>query len=79
MKNSLSLPSLANKSFNSSRDESDETIYTYNDEFRRHFVRQSISGGRCSTLTISDSVFNIVSKELGVDGNICEILDKYFE
>ena len=50
MKNSLTLPSLANKSFNSLRDESVEPIYTYNDEFMRHFVRQSIKSGRCSAL-----------------------------
>ena len=85
MKNSLTLPSLANKYFNSLRDENDEPIYTYNDEYMRHFVRKSIKGGRCTALnqyyksTVSDEVFNIMSQELGVDGNICEILDKYFE
>ena len=41
MKNSLPLPSLANKYFKSLRDENDKPIYTYNDEFMRHFVRQS--------------------------------------
>ena len=67
-KNSLTLPALANKYFNSLRDESDEPIYTYNDEFMRHFVRQSIKGGRCSALnryyksSISDEVFNNFSK-----------------
>ena len=51
----------------------------------RHFVRQSIKGGRCSALnqyfksTFSDQVFNIMSQKLGVDCNICEILDKYLE
>ena len=40
MKNCLTLPSLANKYFNSLRDENDEAIYTYNDEFMRHFVRK---------------------------------------
>ena len=47
MKNSLTLPALANKYFNSLKDESDEPIYTYNNEFMRHFVRQSIKRGRC--------------------------------
>ena len=47
MKNSLNLPSLANKYFNSLGDENDEPIYTYNDELIRHFIRQSIKGGRC--------------------------------
>ena len=83
MKNSLTLPSLANKYFNSLRDENDEPIYTYNDEFMRHFVRQSIKGGRCSALNqyyksnIAQEVFNIISKELNVNGNdnVCEIMD----
>ena len=85
MKNSLTLPSLANKYFNRIRDENDEDIYTYNDEYMRHFVRKSIKGGRCSALnqyyksTVSDKMFNIISKEFNVNGNICEILDKYFE
>ena len=39
MKNSLILPSLAKKHFNSLRDENDEPIYTYNDEYMRYFVR----------------------------------------
>ena len=87
MKNSLTLPSLANKYFNSLRDESDEPIYTYNYEFMRHFVRKSIKGGRCSSLNqyckskISQEMFNIISKELNANGNdnVCEIIDKYFE
>ena len=88
MKNCLTLPSLANKYFNSLRGESDEPIYTFNDEFMRHFVRQRIKGGRCSALNqyyksnFSREVFNIISKELDINDindNICEIIDKYFE
>ena len=85
MKNSLTFPSLANKYFNSLRDEDDEPIYTYNHEFMRRFVRQSIKGGRCTALNqwyksaLSYEVFSIISKELNINGNICEILDKYFE
>ena len=85
MKNSLTLPSLANKYFNSLRYESDEPIYTYKDELMRHFVRQSIKGGRCSALnqyyisSLSDEVFNIISKELDINGKVCKILDTYFE
>ena len=53
----------------------------------RHFVRQSIKGGRCSALNqyyksnISQEVFNITSKELNVNGNdnVCEIINKHFE
>ena len=48
MKNSLTLPSLANKNFNSLRDENDESICTYTDQFMRNFVRQSMKGGRCN-------------------------------
>ena len=85
MKNSLTLPSLANKCLNSLWDENDEPIHTYNDEFMRCYVRQSIKGGRCSALNqyyksnISDEVFDNISKELDINGNICENLDNYFE
>ena len=87
MKNSLILPSLANKCVNSLWEESDEPIYTYNDEFMRHFVRKRLKGGHCSALNqyyksnISQEVFNIISKELNFNGNdnVCEIIDKYFE
>ena len=44
MKNSINLPSLANKLFNSLKDENDEPIYTYTDPFMRNFVRNSIKG-----------------------------------
>ena len=50
MKNSLTLPSLPNKFLNSLIGENDEPLYTYNDEFMAHFIRQSIKGGRCSAL-----------------------------
>ena len=68
MKNSLTLPSLANKYFNSLRDENDEPIYTHTDPFMRIIVRKSIKGGRCNAFNqqykseISDEVFNIISK-----------------
>ena len=51
----------------------------------RHFVRQSIKGNRCVSMnqwyksSFSDQVFNNMSQKLGVDGNICEILDQYSE
>ena len=51
----------------------------------RWFVRESIKGGRCAALSqhyksiFSDDVFCIISTKLDVNGNICEILDKYFE
>ena len=85
MKNSLTLPSLANKYFNSLRDENDEPIYTFTDPFMRNFVRKAIKGGRCNAFNqhykseISDEVFNFISKDLNVEGNECDILEKYFE
>ena len=87
MKNNLTLPSLANKCFNLRilRDENDEAIYTYNDEYVRHFVRLGVKGGRCLSMnqyyksTISDELFIFISKSLDVNGNINEILDKNFQ
>ena len=79
MKKSLTLPSLAKIYFNSLRDEHNEPIDTYKDELMRHFVRQSIKGGRCSALNqyyksnISDEVCSIILKELDMNGNVCEI------
>ena len=85
MKNRFTLPSLANKNFISLRDENEEHMYTYNDEYMRYFVRKSIKEKRCLSLnrhfnsSISDGVFNNISTELNVSGNKSEFLDKYFE
>ena len=85
MKNSLTLPSLANKYFNGLGDEEDEPIRTYKDPFLRNSVRKAIKGGRCNAFNqhykseISNEVFYNFSKELNVNGNICEILEKFFE
>ena len=85
MKNSPNLPSLANKYFNSLRNENDEQIYTCIDPLIRNFVRKAIKGGRCNAFNqhykseFSDEVFIIISKELNVNGKVCEISEKYFE
>ena len=46
MNDCLSQHILGWKDFNSLRTEKDEPIYTYNDKYRRWFVRQIIKGGR---------------------------------
>ena len=85
MKNSLTLPSLANKYFNSLKDENDEPIYTYTDPFMRNCVKQSIKGGRCNAFDqhydseISDEMSNFISKEINVNGKIGDFLEKFFE
>ena len=82
MKNSLTLPSLANKYLNSLRDENDEPIHILTDPFMRNFVRQSIKGGRRGCFnqyyksSISDEVFNLISIELNVQVNLCEVIEK---
>ena len=85
MKDSLSLPGLGWKYFNSLRTEEDEPIYTYNDKYMRWFVRQSIKGGRVCAFNQyykSDhynDIKRILSKELGVpkDANVYEIIEEY--
>ena len=85
MKKSSTLPSLADKFFNSLRNGDEELIYTYMAPFMRKFVRKAIKGGRCNAFIqhyeseISDEVFNIISRELNVNGNVCDILEKFFE
>ena len=76
MKNSLNLPWLADKYFNSLGDENDEPINTYTDPFMRHLVRNSMMGWRWNSFIRlyksedSDEVFNIISNELDFIGNI---------
>ena len=51
----------------------------------RYYVLQSIKGCRCTALnqyyksSLSDKVFIIISQELHVQGNVCEIIELYFE
>ena len=85
LKNDLTLPSFAYKNFNSLGDEDDEPIYKYTDPFLRNFVRDSIEGAGCNSFNqhykseFSDEVFEITPKELNVNGNICDLLERYFE
>ena len=84
MKDSLSLPGLGWKYFNSLITDEDEPIYTYNDKYMRWFVRQSIKGGRvCAFIQYYKSnhyndIKNILEKELGIrNGNIYDIIEEY--
>ena len=58
------------------RDENDEPIYTFNDKYLRHFVRQSIKGGCVRALNenfkskLCCDIFKILSRELYVEGNV---------
>ena len=51
----------------------------------RNFVRNSIKGGRCNSFIqhykseVSDEVLNTISKEFNINGNLCDLLEKYFE
>ena len=72
VEDSLSAPCLERKYFISMRDESDEPIYTYNDQYMRHIVRQSFKERRvCSLnqycrLITSNKVFKFFSRKLQV-------------
>ena len=83
MKNCLSLPGLGWKYFNSLRTEEDEPIYTYNDNYMKWFVRQSIKGGRVCAFNQYyksnhyNDIKRILSKELGVKRNIYDIIEEY--
>ena len=51
----------------------------------RNFDRNSYKGGRCNAFNQhfksenSNEKCNIISKELDINGNLCEILEKYFK
>ena len=85
MKDCLSVPGLGFKYFNSSRTEEDEPIYTYNDKYMRHFVRQSLKGGRVYALNqfykskFCDDVLKILSRELNVERNVYDNIEAYMK
>ena len=68
-KNILTLLSLGWKYFNSLRNGIDVPIYTYKDKYMRWFVRQSITGGRCTAFNqyhksnIAENKLEIICKE----------------
>ena len=68
-KDCLSAPGSRWKCFNSSRTEEDEPIYTYNDKYMRHFVKQNFIGGRVCAFNqyykskICSDILKIISRE----------------
>ena len=85
MKDCLSPPGLRWKNFNSLRTEEDESTYTYNDNYMRWFVRQSIKGGRVCAFnqyyksTHCDDILKIINKELAVKGTVYDTIEAYME
>ena len=85
MKDCFSAPGLGWRYLNSMRDENDEPVYTYDDKYMRHFVRQSIKGGRVCAFNqyykskIRGDVLKILSRELNVEGNVYDIIEAYIK
>ena len=85
IKDCLSFPGLGLKYFNSLRTEEDEPIYTYNDKYKRWFVRQAAYGGRVCAFNQyykskhSDDIIKILKNELGVKSNEYEVIEAYME
>ena len=85
MKDCLSIPGLGWKYFNSLRTEEDEPIFTYNDNYMRWFVRQSIKGGRVGAFNQYykskhfEDIKKIISKFLDVKGTVYEIFEEYLK
>ena len=85
MKDCLFLPSLGWRYFNSLRTEENEPIYTYNDNYMRWFVRQSIKGGRVCAFNQyykskhCNDILKIINIELAVKGTVYDTIEAYME
>ena len=83
MKDCLALPRLGWKDFNSLRIGEDEPIFTYNDKYKRWFVRQSKKGGRVCAFNQYyksknyDDILKIISEELNVKRNKYDFIEAY--
>ena len=82
-KDCLSLPGLGLKYFNSLRTEEVEPIYTYNDNYMRHFVQQAAYGGRVCAFNqyykskSFDDFLKVISEKLNVKGIVYDIVEGY--
>ena len=83
MKDFLSSPGWGLKFFNSLRAEEDAPFYTYNDNYMRWFVRQSIKRGQvCASnqyykSASCDDNSKVIPEVLNVNGNKYDILGTY--
>ena len=83
MKDCLSLPGLGLKYFNTLRSEQGEAIYTYNNKYIRHFVRQAACGGRVCAFNqyykskSCDDILKIISEKLNKKGNVYDKIEAY--
>ena len=63
------------------RDESDEPIYIYNDKYIKHFLRQSIKGGRVCSFNqyfksnFCGGILKIILRDLKVERNNFDIIE----
>ena len=82
MEDCLSLPGLGCKYFISLGTEEDEPIYTYNDKYMRHFMRQGIrvcAFNHYYESEICDDFFKIISEQLNVKQSIYKTIEAYLE
>ena len=83
MKDCWSASALGWKIFISMRDQNDEPIFTYNDKYKRYFVRQSIKGGPVCSFNqyyrskTCDEVLKTSSEELNKKRDVDDIFEAY--
>ena len=65
------------------REDNDEPIYSYNDKYVRHFIRQSIKGGRVCAFNqyykpnFCGGILKMLSRKSKVEGNVYDIIEAY--
>ena len=85
MKDCLSLPGLGLKYLNSLRTEEEESVYTYNDKYMKHFAQQAAYGGRVSAFNRyykskhCGDILKLINEELCVKRNVNGIVEAYMD
>ena len=81
MKDSISAPELRWNFFSCLRTEEDETFYTYNNKYMRHFVRHSFKGERVFNhfykSKFCGDILKIISRHIKVEGNVYDIIEAF--